>query len=137
MALSEAARILLVEDDPHSLKVMRVALESAHFQVDCYSRASEVLENFKPGAYDLLLIDIKLPDISGFDLYEKLRMIELALRVCFVTAFSAEYYATFKRLYAHLDLTCFIEKPGLIEDFIAIVKKHVHPTNGNNHVAAA
>jgi DNA-binding response OmpR family regulator len=49
------------------------------------------LNNFRTGAYDLIVLDIKMPKIDGIKLYQEIRKVDRNVRVCFVTA-SEEYY---------------------------------------------
>jgi CheY-like chemotaxis protein len=51
------------------------------------------LRNFKVGSYDLLIIDIVMPEMDGFGLYEEIRKIDNQVRVCFITGFEVNYHA--------------------------------------------
>lgn len=124
-ALPSFGRILLVDDDADTTNVMKRGLELAMFQVDLYRTGKEALENFRPGVYGLLLLDVRLPDINGFDLYEKLRTKDLEAKVCFVTAFDVEYSDTFRELYKHLNPHCFVPKPVSLQDLVRIVRKEL------------
>jgi two-component SAPR family response regulator len=77
------------------------------------------LANFKLGLYDLLLLDIKMPKINGFDLYQKIREIDSNIKICFLTA-SELFYEEYRRLdaYPTLDKEHFIQKPVRNEELI-------------------
>jgi YesN/AraC family two-component response regulator len=77
------------------------------------------LTNFKPGLYDLLLLDIKMPNMNGFDLYEKMREIDKNAKICFITA-SELFYEEYRRLgvNASLEKEYFIQKPCKSEELI-------------------
>ncbi|MRN40550.1 MAG: response regulator [Nitrosopumilales archaeon] len=47
----------------------------------------------KEGSYDLLIIDIVMPEMDGFSLYEEIRKIDNKVKVCFITAFEINYQA--------------------------------------------
>jgi two-component SAPR family response regulator len=49
------------------------------------------LSNFKAGMYDLILLDVKMPQINGFELYEKIREIDSKVKACFITAYEVYY----------------------------------------------
>ena len=66
-------RILFVDDDPDITWLSKTALERNGFEVQAFESPILALENFKPGSYDLLLIDIKMREMDGFELYDKLR----------------------------------------------------------------
>ena len=71
-------------------------MEIAGFEVDAYNDSTIALSNFKPNYYDLLLIDIKMPKVNGFELSEKIRKIDDKVRVWFISAYEV-YYKTLKK----------------------------------------
>ena len=77
------------------------------------------LSNFKLGLYDLLLLDIKMPKMNGFDLYQRIRKIDSNVKICFLTA-SELFYEEYRRLdaYPTLDKEHFIQKPLRTEELI-------------------
>jgi len=82
------------------------------------------LRNFKAGSYDLLVIDIMMPQMDGFELYEEIRKIDTKVKVCFITAFEVNYQALraiFSAASATDDIGCFIRKPVDVGDLI----KHI------------
>jgi DNA-binding response OmpR family regulator len=119
-------RILIVDDEQDITRLFKVALERAGFIVNVYNDPLESLSNYKTGLYDLLLLDIKMPQMSGFELYNKIKEIDDKVKVCFITAFE-EYYDEFKKLLPHLkEAECYIRKPVGMEDLIRIVKSHLN-----------
>jgi CheY-like chemotaxis protein len=64
-------RILLVDDEYDVILVTKVVLEKNGFKVDSFTDASEALENFTTGLYDLVILDVKMPEMDGFYLYDK------------------------------------------------------------------
>ena len=77
------------------------------------------LTNFKPGLYDLLLLDIKMPNMNGFDLYEKMKKVDENVKTCFLTA-SELFYEEYRKLDEHsrLGKEYFIQKPCKGEELI-------------------
>jgi CheY-like chemotaxis protein len=77
------------------------------------------LSNFKLGLYDLLLLDIRMPKMNGFELYQKIREINSNVKICFLTA-SELFYEENRRLdaYTTLDKEYFIQKPCRNEELI-------------------
>ena len=120
-------RILLVDDDPDILLTFKEGLEEEHdvdksrlfdgakIQVDTFADPKKALSSFKAGVYDLLLLDIRMPDMNGFELYEELKKIDDKPKVCFITAYEL-YYEALKKDFPKLDVGCFIKKPISIED---------------------
>ncbi len=80
-------RILVVDDESDITFTLKKGLEnSGLFEVDVSNDPLEVLSNFKPGYYDFLLIDIRMPKIGGYELYDKIRDIDSKVKSCFITA---------------------------------------------------
>jgi signal transduction histidine kinase/CheY-like chemotaxis protein len=86
-------RIFLVDDDYDHTITFKVGLELAEFEVDAYNDSAIALSKFKPDYYDLLLIDVKMPKIDGFELYEKIREIDNKVMVWFITAYETYHRA--------------------------------------------
>lgn len=112
-------KILFVDDEPDIIYSIKRVLEANGFVVDSYTDPILALSNFKPGLYDLLILDIKMPKISGLDLYQKMKEIDSNVKICFLTA-SELFYEEYRRLdaYPSLDKAYFIQKPFRSEDLI-------------------
>jgi FixJ family two-component response regulator len=76
-----------------------------------------VLKEFKPHFYDILLTDIYMPKMNGFELHEKILELDINIRVCFMTAFMVNIQAL-RDVYSNVNLGCFIEKPVSIKYLI-------------------
>jgi YesN/AraC family two-component response regulator len=74
--------------------------------------------------YDLLLIDIKMPKMNGFELYKKIMKIDSRPKVCFMTAFEI-YYDEFRRVFPNLSVKCFIRKPIAVKDLVKQVRSEL------------
>lgn len=79
-------RILLVDDESDVTTVLTFVLEDYGFEVDSYNNPLNVLSNFKSNYYDLAILDIKMPEMNGFELFRKIRKVDENLRICFLTA---------------------------------------------------
>jgi two-component system response regulator ChvI len=112
-------KILFVDDEPDIIYSIKKVLEPNGFVVDTYTDPTLALSNFKPSLYDLLILDIKMPKISGLDLYQKMKEIDSNVKICFLTA-SELFYEEYRRLdaYPSLDKAYFIQKPFRSEDLI-------------------
>ena len=85
-------RVLIVDDDIDILITYKKGLENnGLFEVDAFADPEEALSSFKNGLYDCLIIDIRLPKIGGFELYDKMKEIDNKVKVCFVTAYEVNY----------------------------------------------
>ena len=108
-------RILFVDDDPDITWLYKTALERNGFEVQTFESPVSALDNFKPGSYDLLVIDIKMREMDGFELYDKLRKMDNNINVCFLTA-AQEYYEKYKGRYSSEE--CFITKPIALKNLV-------------------
>jgi CheY-like chemotaxis protein len=87
------------------------------FEVYAYNDPLLVVEDFKPHFYDLLLTDIYMPNMNGFQLCEKIIELDVNIRVCFMSALAVNIQAL-KDLYRNVGFGCFIEKPVSIDYLI-------------------
>ena len=110
-------RILLVDDEHDITFALSIALENSGFIVDTFNDPQEALSNFKAGLYDLLLIDIKMPKMNGFELYKEMEKIDNKAKVCFITAFEV-YYKSLRELFPTVKVDCFIKKPITADDLV-------------------
>ena len=111
-------RILIVDDEQDIISVFKMVLEMNDFEVDAYNDPLLALSNFKQNTYALVILDIRMPDMDGFELYKKIRMVDDKVKVCFMTAFD-DYRQEFKKSFPMLDeIKCFIRKPNAIEDLV-------------------
>jgi DNA-binding response OmpR family regulator len=112
-------RILVVDDEPDVTYTLEIVLEDNGFMVDSYTDPTLALSNFKPGLYDLLLLDIRMPTINGFDLYQKMKEIDSNVKICFLTA-SELFYEKYRKIsaYPRVDKEKFIQKPLRTEELI-------------------
>jgi DNA-binding response OmpR family regulator len=119
-------RILVVDDEPDITFTLQVGLEDGGFDVDAFIDPELVLSSFKPGLYDLVLIDIMMPKIDGFVLYERLKIVDPSVKVCFLTA--SEIYREEIREVKHstLNKDLFLQKPISTEDLIMEINRKIN-----------
>ena len=116
-------RIMLVEDEDDIILLFKMILESdAGLKVDSFTDPFSALNNFKLGLYDLILIDIALPKMNGFELYKKIRKLDNKVKIYFLTAGEMYYEEIRKQVFPELEANCFIRKPITNEDLIQKVK---------------
>jgi FixJ family two-component response regulator len=111
-------KILLVDDDADVVSTFRMILEMNNFEVDAYTSSVSALSSFKPNEFGLLILDIRMPVINGFELFKKMKSIDNRIEACFITAFE-DYRDEFKESFPILDeAKYFIRKPKAIEDLV-------------------
>jgi len=129
-------KILLVDDEPDITAVFTLGLEDHGFKVDMFNDPLEALSGFKKGSYDLALIDYKMPNMNGFELYAEISKIDEKIKVCFITAYAFEaYYKELKKTfesnleepqppqYGQENLISFIQKPVDIDELVKRIKE--------------
>jgi CheY-like chemotaxis protein len=115
-------RILVVDDEYDINLTLRLVLEGSAFKVDSFIDPLVALQNFKTGLYDLVILDVKIPVMNGFGLYQEIRKLDDKVKICFLTAASDVYYETFGKLsFPDIDDNCIIHKPIENESLI----KHI------------
>lgn len=114
----EKKRICFVDDEPDIILLCKIVLEEAGYEVDTFTDSLLALSKFKPNFYDLIVLDIKMPNMDGFELCKRIKEIDNKIKVCFLTA-SEMYYETFrKKEYDVIDKDLFLRKPIENEDLI-------------------
>ena len=122
-------RILVVDDEPDITLTLKAGLELVGlFTVDMFNDPESALETFKPDFYALVLIDLMMPKMDGFQLYESLKKIDPDIKVCFLTA-SEMYYGERRELdHCALNKDVFLQKPISTHDLIKEVNKKINST---------
>jgi DNA-binding response OmpR family regulator len=112
-------RILIVDDDSDITTTFRIGIESANKRigVDTYNDPRKALSDFQSNFYDLLLIDINMPYIDGFELTERILEIDINVKICFISAGEINRDAL-REIHPSISLGCFMKKPVTIDYLI-------------------
>jgi DNA-binding response OmpR family regulator len=111
-------RILLVDDDPDITTSFSLSLnDTGLFEVETYNDSVEALSNFKANSYDFVLLDIKMPNMSGFELYDKIRKLDGRVKVCFISALDPNSDELIDH-FLSLTIDCFIPKPIEVRELV-------------------
>lgn len=125
--IEEIRNILVVDDDLDIGNALKAGLEQYGFNVSLHDDPLSMLSSYKSGQYNLLVLDIHMPKLNGFELYKLIKKIDDKAMVCFLTAFE-EYSDEFKTEFPDMDMKYFIRKPipmkELIERITSIAKEH-------------
>ena len=113
--------ILLVDDELDVIYAIRNILEDNGFQIDSFNDPLTALKSYRSNFYDLVILDIKMPKMDGFELYIKIREKDPRVKICFLTA-SEMYYEKFRKTQSKfgkiIEEECFIQKPIKNEELI-------------------
>jgi DNA-binding response OmpR family regulator len=105
--------IMIVNDEDDINLLFEMLLSGEGYNVKVFTNPHIAINNFERDLYDLLIIDILLPDLNGFELYERLRSLDIKVKVCFLTAGEINY-EQFKKAASFPEITtedCFIKIP--------------------------
>jgi DNA-binding response OmpR family regulator len=120
-------RVAVVDDEPDITIVLKRGLEQHGFAVEAFNDPQVALASFRPNYYDLIIIDIRMPKLNGFDFYREIRKKDGSIKVCFLTAFEI-YYDEFRKMFPTIDVKAFVRKPVSISDLV----KQIHATIGSH-----
>jgi two-component system response regulator ChvI len=102
---------LIVDGDPDITKTFALVLEdSGLYEVKTYNDPLTALRSFRPNLYDLALLDIRIPNMNGIELYDKMEKIDSKIKVCFISSFDTEDKAL-QEQFPSLQVKCFLPKP--------------------------
>jgi DNA-binding response OmpR family regulator len=114
-------KILLVDNEIDITFALENALDSYGFEVDSFNDPITALKSYRSNFYDLVILDIKMPKMDGFELYTKIREQDPKVKICFLTA-SELFYEEFRKnrlkLGEKIGEEYFIQKPIKTDDLI-------------------
>ena len=127
--IKKARTILVVDDDQNTTLAVKSGLENENshttnrtsYLVHTYNLPTSALLEFKPNFYDLLLIDIEMPNMNGFEFSTKILEIDADPKICFMSAAEVNYEAL-REIYPSVNFGCFIKKPISLEHLIRRVR---------------
>jgi len=127
-------RILIVDDDADITITFKAVIEDSNnhnhkaknSRIEVYTSNNPVLalSEFKPNFYDLLLLDINMPYMNGFELSEKMLAIDINVRVCFMSSAEINPEAL-REIYPSLSLGCFIRKPVSMDYLVKRIRSEL------------
>ncbi|MDA4117395.1 MAG: response regulator [Thaumarchaeota archaeon] len=115
-------KILIVDDETDITNSLKVGLENKGFLVEAYNDPIEALARVKADGYDLAIFDIRMPTMTGFELYRQFRKIDDRVGICFMTAYDV-YSAEFKTVFPDIQAASFFKKPISIEKLTEGINK--------------
>ncbi len=126
-----------MDDEPDITYTIRNILEDCEFQIDSFNDPITALKSHKSNFYDLVILDIKMPEMDGFELYIKIKEKDPNVKICFLTA-SEMYYEKFRTTRLVLGKTIgenyFIQKPIKGKDLIRKLQDIMNIDITANHI---
>ena len=129
-------RILLVDDEPDICMVYQIVLEdTSRYECESYTDSVKALQEFRPDYYDLILLDIKMPVLDGFELCRNIRERDKTVQIIFITAAEESFYKNFgKQYYPQVsnDINIkYVQKPIGNEELVKVVKTILFTKDAN------
>ena len=114
-------KILLVDNEVDITYALTNALENYGFNIEAFNDPILALNSYNSNFYDLVILDIKMPKMDGFELYNKIREKDPQVKICFLTA-SELFYEEFRKarflLSEKIGEEYFIQKPIKTDDLV-------------------
>jgi two-component system catabolic regulation response regulator CreB/two-component system response regulator ChvI len=129
MNTDKRRRIMIVDDEYDVVYSLRTVLEETKlFQVDGYVDPMLALSNFKADTYDLVVLDIRMSRMDGFELYKNIKAIDVRIKVCFLTAVNdlSEYKINYPDVIEEIEcgkIDCFMDKPVAGAQLLNLISK--------------
>ena len=123
-------KLMVVDDEKDILRIIKRDLEADtnSFRVDTFSRselALQAFDNHPKDYYDLILTDIRMPKINGFELYRRIKEKNPSMKIAFITAFEINK-EEFNKVLPSIDVKDFIIKPISMSHLIVKLKSIVN-----------
>jgi two-component system, OmpR family, response regulator ChvI len=110
-------RLLVVDDEPDVADVLKTGLEMRGFAVDVFYDPIKALASFRPDTYDLVISDIKMPNMNGFEMVYEIKKIDNSVPVIFLTGF-VDLVREVNKLFTRLNVREVIQKPIGIQQLV-------------------
>ena len=128
---NDKQKILIVDDEADITTALKMYLELQGFHVDAFTDPVNALAQFKAGFYHLLILDIKMPEMNGFELYKEIKKKDDTVKVFFLTTLSKmhDYDAFKKEVFPKEGERYFIAKPIENEEILKRINTVIANTN--------
>ena len=120
---NKVRRILVVDDEPNHCSIYRMTLQDAGFECASYTDPVKALQEFRPNYYDLVILDIRMPVLNGFELCKKIMELDKKVHIIFITALPEYYKDIRNKSYPELRNTVYIQKPVTNEGITEIANQ--------------
>ena len=123
---------MIVDDDADLTLTFKEVIEvsnndnDTNTRIEVYTSNNPILalSDFKPNFYDLLLVDINMPHMNGFELCEKILVIDINVRICFMSSIDINREGL-REIYPSLGIGCIIRKPVTIDYFLERIRSEL------------
>ena len=117
-----AAKVLIVDDEPDITLVMKLGLEREGFEVQTFNDPMKALKGFESGMYDLVILDINMPDVDGLTLWYKLKDIDKKIKGIFLTSLDFVDDRRSREKFLSFDRKILVKKPIQLWALVRLIK---------------
>lgn len=114
----------MVDDEKDIVQIIKNGLQKKGFEVDAYNNPKEALLKFTRNTYDLIILDVRMPEMNGFQLYEELKKKDPHAKIHFLTAFEFLNDAP-KQIVSDMIEKNFLRKPVTISQLVDVIKSRI------------
>ncbi|MGI0000396.1 MAG: response regulator [Nitrososphaeraceae archaeon] len=114
MSTKNNKKIMIIDDDKDITNLFSIFLEYNGYIVNAYTNPLEAFNNFRKNSYDLIILDLKMPNMDGMTLYRKIKEIDDKVIICFTTA-NISYIQKLHKGIINIDRIV-LYKPVLLKD---------------------
>ena len=127
-------KILIVDDDPDTTTLYKTALEGhGGVNVETFNDPKKALSSFKSHYFDISLIDVRMPGMDGFELYNELKKLDPTIKVCIITGYEVNYRAL-QAIFPELDQEYFISKSITLKELNEHINHLLSKSNNNSKI---
>ena len=94
------------------------------YSVDTFNDSQRALSQYSQGRYDIILLDIRMPSMNGFDLARAIWQRDPHAKICLMTAFEI-YEDEARKVFKDLNNYCFLKKPMTPKALVEHIEKHL------------
>ncbi len=116
--------ILVIDDEPAWLQILSYILQRKGYEVHIAQNAETAWETLKSLRLDLIVSDVRMPDVNGFDLLDRVRHSKRNSRTPFVFVTAIDDYES-RKTAQNLGATDYLTKPFNEEEVVRILSKYV------------
>lgn len=116
---------MLVDEDPNALYLLSMIMKLNDFDVIPFTNPELALASLGKDQYDLLLLDVRMPNMTAFDMYKRMKKIDNRAQICFITNYRQECFQRFRESFPELAPSSLVEKPVSSSALLEILKVHL------------
>lgn len=116
------SRVLVVDNEQDIADVLKKGLERNGLEADVAYGPDTALKKFGERRYDLVLLDIMMPKMDGYELYSRMLEIDPGVKACFMTAYDVPYLEVLKQGPIYNQMVSIVRKPVSMSELMRVLR---------------